>query len=280
MPLSEGYMKRSGFTLIELLVVIAIIAILAAILFPVFAQAKRAAKDAVALSNTKQIATAGYMYSSDNDDLVIQTENPGGVYISWPILIYPYTKNTDLEWDPAHQRTVTVGAQPWLTRPNVDWGWQVHMEINRYGYASGYGSTNGVPSSRSQTSFPSPSERIAWTYGERQSSDRTLSQHWFDGLRCSCPSLANTPSNGGEDDYNSCARAAVKYHGDGMIAAYADGHAKKVNYKRFMVPQPTFAASRMCEFTNSAGPDGIQGTADDVDNELMRAWGRWYDPSY
>ncbi len=269
-------MKRSGFTLIELLVVIAIIAILAAILFPVFAQAKRAAKDAAALSNVKQIATAGYMYSSDNEDNVIPTENPGGVYIAWPILIQPYVKSTDMMWDTGRQRTVKVGPQPWDSRPNVDWGWQVHMEINRYGYASAYGST----ALRSQTSFPSPSERIGWTYGERQSTDRTLSQHWFDGLRCSCPSLANTPSNGGEDDYNSCARAAVKYHADGMIAAYADGHAKKVPYKKFMVPQPTFAASRTCEFTNSAGPDGQQNTADDLDTELMRAWGRWYDPSY
>src|SRR6185369_9335246 len=60
---------RRAFTLIELLVVIAIIAILAAILFPVFAQAKVAAKKTADLSNTKQIATASMIYSSDYDDL-------------------------------------------------------------------------------------------------------------------------------------------------------------------------------------------------------------------
>jgi prepilin-type N-terminal cleavage/methylation domain-containing protein len=61
-------MKKSAFTLIELLVVIAIIAILAAILFPVFAQAKVAAKGAADLSNVKQLALATVMYSGDNDD--------------------------------------------------------------------------------------------------------------------------------------------------------------------------------------------------------------------
>jgi len=61
-------MKRSGFTLIELLVVIAIIAILAAILFPVFAQAKTAAKKTQSLSNIKQLATATIMYTGDSDD--------------------------------------------------------------------------------------------------------------------------------------------------------------------------------------------------------------------
>ena len=61
-------MKRHAFTLIELLVVIAIIAILAAILFPVFAQAKEAAKKTTTLSNLKQTATAILMYSGDNDD--------------------------------------------------------------------------------------------------------------------------------------------------------------------------------------------------------------------
>lgn len=59
---------KKAFTLIELLVVIAIIAILAAILFPVFAQAKTSAKKTVGVSNTKQIATAMLLYTSDNDD--------------------------------------------------------------------------------------------------------------------------------------------------------------------------------------------------------------------
>jgi prepilin-type N-terminal cleavage/methylation domain-containing protein len=62
-------MRTKAFTLIELLVVIAIIAILAAILFPVFAQAKEAAKRTSALSNTKQTGLAMLIYTTDNDDL-------------------------------------------------------------------------------------------------------------------------------------------------------------------------------------------------------------------
>lgn len=61
-------LKNSAFTLIELLVVIAIIAILAAILFPVFAQAKMAAKKTVALSNVKELGTATQIYLADSDD--------------------------------------------------------------------------------------------------------------------------------------------------------------------------------------------------------------------
>ena len=59
---------RGGFTLIELLVVIAIIAILAAILFPVFSQAKEAARKTATLNNFKQIGTAMKLYVADNDD--------------------------------------------------------------------------------------------------------------------------------------------------------------------------------------------------------------------
>src|SRR4051812_29791637 len=64
---SGAFMKRA-FTLIELLVVIAIIAILAAILFPVFAQAKQAAKKTQTLSNLKQMGTAVAIYLTDADD--------------------------------------------------------------------------------------------------------------------------------------------------------------------------------------------------------------------
>jgi len=64
----SGSNRRTGFTLIELLVVIAIIAILAAILFPVFAQARAKARQASCLSNSKQLGLALYLYAQDYDE--------------------------------------------------------------------------------------------------------------------------------------------------------------------------------------------------------------------
>ncbi|MBS1706597.1 MAG: prepilin-type N-terminal cleavage/methylation domain-containing protein [Armatimonadetes bacterium] len=93
-------MKRSNaFTLIELLVVIAIIAILAAILFPVFAQAKEAAKKTTSLSNIKQLATGVAMYQNDSDDYMPQSEYGRGTvqfpHVTWATAIFPYVKNGD-----------------------------------------------------------------------------------------------------------------------------------------------------------------------------------------
>jgi prepilin-type N-terminal cleavage/methylation domain-containing protein/prepilin-type processing-associated H-X9-DG protein len=87
-------MKHRGFTLIELLVVIAIIAILAAILFPVFAQAKAAAKNTADLSNIKQLSLGVIMYQSDYDDMFPQGAD--GNWVAWPIKVYPYVKNIQL----------------------------------------------------------------------------------------------------------------------------------------------------------------------------------------
>jgi len=84
---------KQGFTLIELLVVIAIIAILAAILFPVFAQAKEAAKKTTCLSNVKQLGTGIALYENDNDD-TLPSANwvlNGGVG-NWLIALNPYVR--------------------------------------------------------------------------------------------------------------------------------------------------------------------------------------------
>lgn len=98
----KQHLKRA-FTLIELLVVIAIIAILAAILFPVFSQAKEAAKSTQVTSNLKQQGLAMLMYAGDSDDmfpLVIKLEQPNVVPFTWADLIQPYAKNWDFVVDP------------------------------------------------------------------------------------------------------------------------------------------------------------------------------------
>lgn len=101
--------KKSGFTLIELLVVIAIIAILAAILFPVFAQARERARAITCISNMKQIGTATMMYAQDYDETLFAQPFPGcntdanGVttyYEYYPDMLYPYVKNTGLFKEP------------------------------------------------------------------------------------------------------------------------------------------------------------------------------------
>ncbi|QYK54155.1 MAG: prepilin-type N-terminal cleavage/methylation domain-containing protein [Fimbriimonadaceae bacterium] len=105
---------RSAFTLIELLVVIAIIAILAAILFPVFARAKVAAKSTVSVSNIKQQALSILMYATDYDDMFVVTgqwgstdpdacqryASVGGQYMPWTGLVEPYKKNNDINASP------------------------------------------------------------------------------------------------------------------------------------------------------------------------------------
>ncbi len=143
-------MNRRAFTLIELLVVIAIIAILAAILFPVFAQAKDAAKKSVGLSNVKEIGTAYALYMGDTDDMFPQsvTERTSPLYASATraedvadysirAKLGPYTKSGSTPptattkdggiWkDPASPAWPTPGTKQWWS---VDYG-SNHNESN------------------------------------------------------------------------------------------------------------------------------------------------------
>jgi prepilin-type N-terminal cleavage/methylation domain-containing protein/prepilin-type processing-associated H-X9-DG protein len=87
--------RSNGFTLIELLVVIAIIAILAAILFPVFAQAREKARAISCLSNAKEIGLASMMYVQDYDEKypLAFTADAAGNRVDWRVVLLPYIKN-------------------------------------------------------------------------------------------------------------------------------------------------------------------------------------------
>ncbi|MCE5238530.1 DUF1559 domain-containing protein [bacterium] len=151
-----------GFTLIELLVVIAIIAILAAILFPVFAKAREKARQSSCLSNVKQLVLATLQYAQDYDEVLPKCGHDSGLV--WCDFICPYAKNSQVFRCPSVQQTAisnwatTIG----LTTSQIGYGWNVGTAAGRYndgcGFMLGTGTGQGQAGPFALSQFPVPAE--------------------------------------------------------------------------------------------------------------------------
>jgi len=163
-----------AFTLIELLVVIAIIAILAAILFPVFAQAKRAAKKSSDLSNVKQMVLAHTMYWQDYDDTLV-TSFSAGIPGDFTFMVQPYIKNRAIMLSPG--RTISMSAIGAVCSSNLlpggidnPWG---EPYMWGYGYNTGHDWNDGmglvteVPLPAGQTTYQLTINNTTYTVNYR-----------------------------------------------------------------------------------------------------------------
>ncbi len=181
-------MSRKGFTLIELLVVIAIIAILAAILFPVFAQAREQARKISCLSNLKQLGLASSMYLQDYDesfpkideganwaqhDAVMPDGRTYRGWVVWPLLLYPYVKSggSNSSKSAVSAYTCPSDSHPqnpdWapmddgVVNPHVnDWGKPIPMSYGANTDLTWSGGTN-APLSLANISYPSSTYFLA-----------------------------------------------------------------------------------------------------------------------
>ncbi len=212
--MKNKHQKRWAFTLIELLVVIAIIAILAAILFPVFAQAKVAAKKTQSLSNLKQITTAWLMYSADYDDVVMRvaTGAPPKVYYWWGSydgsklredegLLYLYIKNGQVQTDPLFDNRLRTA----LGQTGYGYNYQ-YLSPARYEPPT----WAEVPIPVSHTQIGSPAETVAFGMSARMGG-------WSAPFRLEANTYLEPPSSNYPTFH---ARAAER-----GVVSWCDGHA-------------------------------------------------------
>jgi len=151
-------MKLRGFTLIELLVVIAIIAILAAILFPVFAKAREKARQTSCASNEKQLGLGILQYIQDNDEAFAMGSNVYNYCGGWVHPVYPYVKSVDLFKCPDDPSSYNPGFGIW--KP-------VSYDINDSLVGDGNRDSGGTahPAALAQLSAPASTVMLCEAFG-------------------------------------------------------------------------------------------------------------------
>jgi prepilin-type N-terminal cleavage/methylation domain-containing protein/prepilin-type processing-associated H-X9-DG protein len=228
--------RRSGFTLIELLVVIAIIAILAAILFPVFAQAKEAAKKTSCLSNNKQVGTASQIYLADYDDTFMQNRGVDpvsgantAINIVWessPTLTTPSPMTRSM-WANAmepYMKNWDIWSCPSGTDQNLFGETEAQLGKVRFSYAM-----NAYLNCFNATSIALPADTVAFFETSKQIRTR---KYFF-----TFPLPQQISTNPVPYRWNEQANYIVVFtmqitpnswhnHGKGGNNVYADGHAK------------------------------------------------------